>query len=356
MRLIRSAKLKDGMELGKIVYALNGITLLKKGVTLRKSLTASINKIKLSSISMEDRFSKEARTQDSIDEQLKYQTVQKIKSLLTTEIVEDDPKTIPNDILDISVLLEDMMDQIVSNKNMVANLINLKSFDSYTFQHSMNVAITSSVLGLALGYNYNQLLNLAKGALFHDVGKMLVDINILNKPGKLTKEEFEEIKGHAVHGYEYAKKYLSMHEESLVCILQHHEKFNGQGYPSNKKENEIHRNAQIVAIADVYDAITSKRVYNEPVLPSEAIEYIMANANYHFDSDIVDVFLKKVAVYPLGVCVKLSNGLRGLVCENYEGYILRPKIKIISKCSEEDIYLNLMDKENSAITIVEILC
>jgi len=356
MRLIRSAKLKNGVELGQIICALNGMTLLKKGITLRKSFTESINRIKFKSIYIERESSKSANAQNSIDEQLRYHTVQKMKNLLTTEVVDEDkPRTLSNDMLNVSILLEDMMDQIIDNGNMVSNLLNLRNYDDYTFQHSVNVAATASVLGLALGYNYEDLLHLAKGALFHDIGKMLVDIKILNKPGKLTIEEFEEIKKHPKYGYEYAKKHLHMHEDSLICILQHHEKFNGNGYPDSKEGKKIHRNAQIVAIADVYDAITSKRVYNEPVLPSEAIEYIMANADYHFDSDIVDVFLEKVAVYPLGTCVKLSNGLKGLICENYEGYVLRPKIELIKADHVESQYLNLMDKKNSAITIIKIL-
>lgn len=355
MRLIELDRLEEGMELGKTIYAPNGQILLKKGVILRPALIYCIKKLKIPFVYIEDEFSKEINFEDIVDEQLKHRTVQKIKGFFTSALPSGDSKTISDALKSIDFLLADMMDQIVNNKGMIVNLIDLKSYDDYTFKHSVNVTALSCVIGVALNYNRKQLTYLAKGALFHDIGKMFLEKDILNKPGKLTEDEFNHVKKHTLFGHEFALKNLNLKYESLTAILHHHEKFNGEGYPYGKKGTDIHLNAQIVAICDVFDAITSKRIYNKPVLPSEAMEYIMGSSGQHFNPEVVNVFLRKVAVYPLGITVELSNGVKGLVCENYEGYIMRPKIKVITENLNDNVYINLKDIENSAVTIVKVI-
>lgn len=355
MRLIGLDQLKDGMELGRTIYAPNGQILLKQGVILRNSLIHCIKRLKIPYVYIEDVFSKEIILEDIVEEQLKHQTVEKIKSFFTKSILEGNPREISIELDSLNNLVTKMMEQIVENKDMVVNLVDLKTYCDYTFRHSVNVAALSCVIGVALNYNRKQLIYLTKGALFHDIGKMFVDKEILNKPGKLTEEEYNEVKKHSLIGHEFAVKNLNLPYESLTAILHHHEKYNGEGYPYRKNGSEIHLNAQIVAICDVFDAITSKRIYNKPVLPCEAIEYIMGNSGQHFNPEIVDIFLKKVAVYPLGITVELSNGVKGLVCENYEGFIMRPKIKVITENLNENVYINLKDKENTSITIVKVI-
>jgi HD-GYP domain-containing protein (c-di-GMP phosphodiesterase class II) len=165
--------------------------------------------------------------------------------------------------------------------------------------------------------------------MLHDIGKVFIPKEILNKPGRLSDEEFEAIKSHSVKGHEYLKKFFDMPASSSSGVLQHHERFNGSGYPAGIKGNKITPFGKIIAIADVYDALTSKRAYRDAIDPSEAIEYIMGGCGSLFDPALVDIFLKKIAPYPIGTCVSLSNGMTGLVSENYSDCCLRPKVKII---------------------------
>jgi HD-GYP domain-containing protein (c-di-GMP phosphodiesterase class II) len=353
MRLLKIDEIKEGMEVGETIYNESGHVLLKQGVILRPNLVQNVKKLRISAIYIADDFSKDIEVTPTIDSQLRNETVMKIKNLFCNSN-SSDPKSITKDLDSINDLLKNMIDQIVSNRNSMVNLVDLKTHDNYTFQHSVNVTVLSSVIGVELGYNPKALLNLSKGAMFHDVGKMLVPLEILNKPGKYTPEEFDIMKNHPNLGYEFAKKNLNLTGDALIALIHHHEKYDGTGYPHQKSAKQIHRNAQIVAICDVFDAITSKRVYHEPILPSDAIEYIMGNSGKHFDPEVVDIFLKKVAAYPIGVKVHLSNGKSGLVCENFEGRTLRPKIKIFSDNKDANVYLDLGDKENMSVTITKI--
>ena len=135
-----------------------------------------------------------------------------------------------------------------------------------------------------------------------------------------------------------------------------YERYDGTGYPNQKAGTDISLFGRIVAIADVYDAITSDRPYRKGILPSKAMEYIMGGSGYHFDFDLISIFTRKIAAYPLGTCIKLSNGLIGIVVENYPDACTRPKIRLIDETSEGVHYINLRDDfRNNNLTIVEIV-
>jgi HD-GYP domain-containing protein (c-di-GMP phosphodiesterase class II) len=151
----------------------------------------------------------------------------------------------------------------------------------------------------------------------------------LNKEDKLTDEEYEKIKKHSEFGYRFLKETYQIPTASYVAVLHHHEKYNGEGYPKGISKDEISLLGRIIGIADVYDALTSNRAYRQALLPSEAMEYIMANGGLMFDVNVAKVFARKVAPFPIGTYVKLSNGYVGIVADNYEDACMRPKVKII---------------------------
>jgi len=179
-------------------------------------------------------------------------------------------------------------------KNYRTNLISIKALDKYTLDHSLNVAILSLRLGVALNMSYEDLYELGVGALLHDIGKIFIPLSILNKKDKLTEEEFETIKKHTMIGYEYTKFASNIPINSKLAILEHHERINGTGYPNNRTADEIHRFAKIVSICDVYDAYTSKRVYKQAKKSEGAIDFIDDNANTLFDKDLSHVFINQV--------------------------------------------------------------
>jgi HD-GYP domain-containing protein (c-di-GMP phosphodiesterase class II) len=140
-------------------------------------------------------------------------------------------------------------------------------------------------------------------------------------------------------------------------ILDHHEKYDGGGYPNNLKGDKISLYGRIISVADVYDALTSDRSYRKALLPSDAMEYIMGSTTTLFDPNVVKVFVKKIAAYPIGTCVKLSNGLTGIVVQNYENFCMRPRIRIFKDHDKEvnPYEIDLADFKTLNITVIEIV-
>ena len=327
MRYISADHLIEGMILGKPLYGHRGELMLERGMILSNSVILRIQKLQYSGLYIEDEFSEGIEVKDVISDELRNKMSKTVRSLMTNVEFNRDAD-FRKDMASIKQLLELLVDDVMSSDSVIFNIIDMKQFDLYTYQHSVNVCVLACVVGKVCEMSRKQLYNLASAAILHDIGKLLIDKKLLNKPGKFTPEEFEIMKKHSMLGYECIRQKCQLPHTVAISILQHHEKFNGNGYPFGRREDEITRYAQIISIADVYDAITSKRPYNEPLLPSEAYEYILGNSDQAFKGEIVNIFTKKIAPFPLGLHVQLSNGLEGIVYKNYEDCMTRPLIKL----------------------------
>jgi len=231
--------------------------------------------------------------------------------------------------------------------------------DNYTFSHSTNVTIYTLAMAMKMGYNDKQLNEIGMGSMLHDIGKVVIPKEILNKPGKLTDEEFALVKEHPTFGFELLRKEHSISLLSAHCAFQHHEKLDGTGYPRGLKGNEIHEYGKVMAIADVFDALTSNRSYRSAMLPHTAMEIIFAGANTHFDANLIRVFQQSVATYPEGVTVKLNTGEEGVVIKYEFSAPARPLVRIIKDPNGKRIekpydldlakHLNIMITECDAI-------
>lgn len=177
----------------------------------------------------------------------------------------------------------------------VANhLSELRAYNEYTFRHSLNVAIISGLIGKWLGYTGRMLKDLILTGLLHDIGKTLVPLAIINTPGKITAKQMDVVKQHSCHGYELVKKLKHISGEVKFGILQHHERLDGSGYPFGLDKNKITPFARIIAIADMYDAMTHARVYRPKMSPVVAMETLIGDMHHNkLDSDICKVFLNK---------------------------------------------------------------
>ncbi len=189
---------------------------------------------------------------------------------------------------------DDILDIVRNNSTALSCLASLKTYDKYTFSHSINVFFLSKIIGSVLGFNKNQLLDAGMSALFHDIGKTLIPKRIVNKRTMLTEVEFAIIKTHPSKGYFYVKENIDLPEISFLGILHHHEKYDGTGYPIGVRKDEIDILGRVIAIADAYDAITSCRPYREAKTHTEAMEFIHHNSGIHFDPEIVAVFSTEV--------------------------------------------------------------
>lgn len=338
MRLVPIEFVKPGQYLAKTIFDDDGRILLRDGIKLTPNLIRRVKEMQIFSLYIIDEYS-----QTELEDMVKPELRQKaIKSLKETFFSMDKFSSLPTEKLSPAMIkeresyfssiydiAEELIDEILSRENLMINLVDIKSMDSYTYQHSVNVAILSLILGMQLQLPKTELKELCVGALVHDIGKGLIPQEILLKPGPLTDSEFSIMKEHVTRGYQYLRGILDISAKSRIVALQHHEKFNGTGYPEGRKGNEINNLARIVAIADVYDALTSDRPYRRALSPNESIEYIMANCSTHFDYEMVKAFSKAIVPYPKGTLVRLSNGDIGLVEETLPNFPLRPTVKII---------------------------
>ncbi len=245
-------------------------------------------------------------------------------------------------------LANEIVDEIRCSDSLLIETINLSSYDNYTYVHSINVDVISVVIGIALGLTDSQLKNLSQAALLHDLGKTCISKDIINKPDTLTVEEFEEIQKHPRYGYELLKENDAIASVVRNAVYSHHENEDGTGYPRGLTSDKIHLFAKIIHVADVYDALTAKRIYKEPLNPADALEYMMAHAGTMFDKAILEAFIKHIAPYPVGTSIVLSTGQKALVVKNNEEFLTRPLVKL-----DNNIVINLQNTLN--ITIVELL-
>ena len=232
-------------------------------------------------------------------------------------------------------LVTEVTNSITRSPHAMVWLTNMKERDEYTSIHCMNVCIMSVSFGRTLGMEKEELEILGLGGLLHDLGKMRVPPEILNKPSKLTYEEFEVMKTHPMQGHKMLKEQGGIPSEVLDIVKHHHERRNGKGYPSHLDGDQINNMTRIVAIVDVYDAITSDRCYHDAITPYDALKNMYEWVNEDFDKDLVENFIKCLGIYPIGCVVKLNLGHVGLVVSASEKSKLRPIVMLVQNSKGE---------------------
>lgn len=194
----------------------------------------------------------------------------------------------------------------MKNRGVLSSVTKLKKFDDYTFQHSMNVSIFASSLAAHLGMNPREIERMAYAGLVHDIGKMLVPPEILNKPGKLTENEFQIMKSHVQQGYDFLVQ-EGLSKDMLNLAIQHHERFDGSGYPNGLKDEQISIEGKIGAVVDIYDAITSDRCYHKGMEAASALRLMFKWTDTHINRKVFDFFVMNVGIYPVGSLVLLDT-------------------------------------------------
>ncbi len=355
MRYVPSNCMRPGQQLAVNLSLDDNRVFLRNGVVLTDSLIGRIKEIGFQGAYIDDDISKDLVSANIISEEIKVKAKNEIKSFFRNTENSNDA-IIDKNMGKLRLVIEDMVDQIIRNRRMMVNIVDLRTFDDYTYSHSLNVAILSVVMGAALQLDTRSLRELAIAALIHDIGKVFINKTIVNKPQRLTVQEFQEMKMHSERGYQYLRRYNRLSTLIMRGVLEHHEKFNGDGYPNGLSGDHISIYSRIICVADVYDALTSDRPYRGALIPSEAFEYIMGGYNTQYDPDIVKVFIQKVAPYPVGTVVILSNGKTGIVVRNHEGFGLRPTVRIIEGTKPTNQLLDLNDGHDKLnITIKQII-
>ncbi len=322
MRYIAVSCLREGMRLARPLYR-NADTMLASGIILTERYITSIQRCGFSGVYIDDELSADIELETMISDELRHETA---KSL--NKIVDIAASGGSSHLPDIGKQVENIVDELFSNRKIMLNMLDLSSYDNYTCSHSLNVAILSIVLAIGMEFPRTEIIGIGTGALLHDIGKVFVNKSILLKNGPLTNEEFAVIRKHPKDGFDYVHKRYHLPMRHCATILDHHEKFDGSGYPHRKKGADISLFGRVCAVADVYDALASKRPYRGAIPPCECVEYILGGSGTLFDPCVVNIFSQRIAPYPVGTSVRLSNGWVGLVVENYVSYSLRPRVRI----------------------------
>lgn len=256
-------------------------------------------------------------------------------------------------------LVDTVIDSVIRNSDALISLTKLRAFDSYTYTHSINVSVLTLAFAKHLNFPREVMQPLGIAALMHDMGKARIPDAILNKPGKLTPEEFEIIKLHPGKGVQLLERQQEFTDEILRGVGEHHEKYNGKGYPKGLDAEQISLFGSVISLADVYDALTSKRVYKKGIQPNKAMGTIFSMRGQDFFPAHVERFVRFLGIYPIGSMVQLSSGFYALVISPNPGDPLHPNVKVIldrqgRSCMPQDLNLSrLKDEDPEGSNIVK---
>ncbi len=349
MQKLSLNEVRAGMKLVKDVVLEDGRILLLKGFTIKPRYLNKLKVYNVPFIYVEDDI---VELEEISEERVYEDAFSNIKDIM--ESIRYDEKV---DIEELKETVDDMVQHILNDDMVFMTLTGIRDIDNYTFLHSVDVCIYSVITAKALNMNNSDIYELALAAILHDVGKCKTPLSILNKPGKLTTEEFEVMKHHSIKGFEIVGQMPGISERIARVICQHHEKWDGSGYPLGLKNYDIELWARIISIADVYDALTANRVYRKRFMPHEAAEYLMANNESQFDPRILQSFINNIAIYPQDIIVLLNTGEVARVLPAKGMASMRPKVSVITKKDGPPIFdpYEIDLRKNPTVFVVDII-
>jgi putative nucleotidyltransferase with HDIG domain len=259
-------------------------------------------------------------------------------------------------------VVSDMMDSVFRNPDALSSLSRLKQFDEYTFYHSVNTALLAMSVGRSLGFDRSALHVVGVGTLLHDIGKMKIPLEVLNKPGRFEAHEMEIMKQHVLRGVEVLAGTTGLGDSYIQPALEHHERVNGAGYPHRRAKQEISQFGLITAVVDIYDAMTSDRCYHKGRPAHEILQLLYRlSLEGHLDSTLVQRFIQVVGVYPVGSIVELNTGETGIVKQVNHEAPLAPVVLLVKSAGntllssphEQDLSAQIERPHRSVATILD---
>ncbi len=350
MKRIRIADLQPDMLVGRNIYNSDGRILLNAGTILTETYITRLAELGIPSLFiLEDTYAEISESPELISEKTRIETI---------NIVKDSFKQMENEhkinIRLVQTVVNTIIEELLSNTDLLFSLTDIRSFDDYTFGHSVNVCILAIMTGITMRYHDTRLKELGMGALLHDIGKLKIDKSILNKNDDLSREEYIEIKRHSEYGFDLLRKQEGMPLFSAHIALQHHERWDGKGYPRGLAGDDIHEYARIVAVADVYDALLADRPYRSAYTVNQALTIMQRMAGIHLDPHCLTALIANIAVYPIGTLVELNNGSIGIVTDVNKVSPTRPVIRIVYDTASRRLY-NAHEIDLSKLSTILIL-
>ncbi len=335
MRLVAFEDLKPNMIIADDFYGVRGEILAKRDTAITERYIESLAKYEIPFLYIFDEQGEGIEVKCSITSGARNEATQNLKMFY--ENIQSNASSSYSKYLDkCKKSVEAIIDDVISEKIDLYDVFDIKLIENYRYQQPVNVMLISTIIGKNLGFSYMELYEMGLAAYFHDIGNLFIDEEILNKFEKLSEQEYEMIKKHAELGYKFAKEKLMLPMKTYLAIGQHHERFDGSGYPYKKIGKDINRYARVIAIADVYDALSSRRRQRKALNPAQAFKAIVEGSGSHFDPKFVRTFFNIVSPYPIGYTIKLADGNVGVVNKNYVGKPFNPMVKIFK---DKDIWL-----------------
>lgn len=323
MRLVSVDNLTSDMTLAFPIYYKDALVINAGRANISKYIPNLIN-MGIQYVYIEDELSRGIEIPDAISEKTRYDCKNTLQKTMQDLIDSPDSKLYP-----LTNSIESVIDEVLENREIQVSLNDIGTLDEQTYIHSVNVSLYSLLIGRSLNYTRSKLQELAMGTILHDIGKTLIDPSIQFKNGKLNAKEYEQIKKHAEIGYYILSKIPDLSETARRIALNHHERMDGNGYPKNKIGDELHEYDCIAAIADVYDALTSNRCYKKKWSAINATKFLVENSGTMFSPELVQLFVKQIAVYPNGSMVLLSDNTIGIIKAQNRYVPLRPIVRVI---------------------------
>jgi HD-GYP domain-containing protein (c-di-GMP phosphodiesterase class II) len=394
MRRMHIQNVEPGMILGKAIYGDNYEVLLNRGVVIVEGHINGLKKRGFIKVYIDDEETADVVIKDPISDKIRIMAtkdIHKTYKLTQSAIVNIEADTAESIIKSINTPkiknafqesqpfkqmckdINSFVDELM-NEDVLSGLNSIKSFDNYTFEHSVDTAVLSIIIAKRLFLDKDKLRQIAIGEFLHDIGKIFIDEKIINKPGKLTEEEYEKVKQHTTYGYELLKDIDNIGEASKHIPYQHHERQDGKGYPrglkgSNKidiggigytEQDKMIMIAEIAAIADFYDACISDRPYRKGLLPDFVYELIKEGSGTQFNRELVDCFLSIMPKYPVGSEVRIKNGINkdftGVVMSLNILQLSRPKVKLLRDAKKNKITPFEFDLSSNSSIDMECIC
>ena len=251
------------------------------------------------------------------------------------------------DVKKVNEVSDSIITRINENSDIVSCINQMRTADEYTYSHSINVSLICMLIGKWLKFDFYKVKELVQAGLLHDIGKGRIAPEILNKPGALSHDEYEEMKMHTLYGFRIAEKIPNINENILNGILMHHEREDGSGYPLNLKGDQVCEFSKIIAVADIYDAMTSNRAYRSKESPFEVFELMEKDAFGVLDQRVITAFLKNIGSYYIGDFVKINTGAIGEIVYINPMHVSQPILRV------DGIYIDLALEKN--IKIIELI-
>jgi len=333
MRVIPVDKVKPGMVIERAVIDANGNILLSKGVNIDEHYIKRIKELGIPALYIKDDKLGKVEYDEVISERTRLEALKVTKDVMKTIRLSNE-----FDLKKVNRVVDDLITELMSSKDLMVALVDMRAANDSGFYHSVNTAVLSIITGLSMGYDAKQLGQLACGALFHDIGIVMLPPELLNKKSPLTPQENELILKHPEIGFEILRNKEGVSLISAHVALQHHEKYDGSGYPRGLAGEEISEFARIVSIAAIYDNIMGSGNAVSPIFPPQAIEHLSTYSGKWFDPRILEIFIRTIALFPIGSIVLLNTGELGLVVKTRKKFPTRPVVRVFKNSA--GIYLN----------------